>query len=65
MMCGEDLEAWLQGLKPRYSELGVRGCVLGYFTKNRFLSASRARHTAAGKKKRGISFGMTRCFLFW
>ena len=29
--------------------------------KSRSLSTSRARHTAAGKKKRGTAFGMTVC----
>jgi hypothetical protein len=32
---------------------------LGMHTKSRSLSASRARQTAAGKKKRGTAFGMT------
>ena len=36
----------------------------GLRTKSRSLSASRARQTAAGKKKRGTPFGMTRNFRF-
>jgi hypothetical protein len=36
----------------------------GVFAESRSLSASRARQTAAGKKKRGTSFGMTRTLLF-
>jgi len=37
---------------------------LGSSAESRSLSASRARQSAAGKKKRGTPFGMTRCSLF-
>jgi hypothetical protein len=37
---------------------------VGYSEKSRSLSASRARHSAAGKKKRGTPFGMTLAFCF-
>ena len=36
----------------------------GASTESRSLSASRARHTAAGKKRRGTPFGMTRTMPF-
>jgi hypothetical protein len=40
------------------------GCGEAGVAKSRSLTASRARHTAAGKKKRGIAFGMTAVGLF-
>jgi hypothetical protein len=36
---------------------------LGDFTESRSLTASRARQTAVGKKKRGTTFGMTRALM--
>jgi hypothetical protein len=38
---------------------------LNICTKSRSFSASRARQNAAGKKKRGASFGMTRYSFSW